>query len=172
MRDLLDVIDREATNEQGLRDVLTLNVTINDMNHLWQGGAMAATVDGRLAGTPLSENLSPTVGYAQSVTQLLNSVAKLPFDRIHSGALNVRLRRDAVRGKAGLIRLKALIETYFEQGGMQLQISIADTEELRRAQQCPENYGDLSVRITGYSAIFVDMSPTAQEEFIRRDELG
>jgi len=172
MRDLLDVIDREATNEQGLRDVLTLNVTINDMNHLWQGGAMAATVDGRLAGAPLSENLSPTVGYAQSVTQLLNSVAKLPFDRIHSGALNVRLRRDAVRGEAGLIRLKALIETYFEQGGMQLQVSIADTDELRRAQQYPENYGDLLVRITGYSAIFVDMSPTAQEEFIRRDELG
>ena len=123
-------------------------------------------------GSPLSENLSPTVGYAQSVTQLLNSVAKLPFDRIHSGALNVRLRRDAVRGEAGLIRLKALIETYFEQGGMQLQVSIADTEDLRRAQQCPENYGDLSVRITGYSAIYVDMSPTAQEEFIRRDELG
>lgn len=172
LRELLDVIDREATNEQGLRDVLTLNVTINDMNHLWQGGTMAATVDGRLAGTPLSENLSPTVGYAQSVTQLLNSVAKLPFDRIHSGALNIRLRRDAVQGDAGLIRLKALIESYFELGGMQLQVSMADTEELRRAQQCPENYGDLSVRITGYSAIFVDMSPTAQEEFIRRDELG
>lgn len=152
--------------------MLTLNVTINDMNHLWQGGTMAATVDGRLAGTPLSENLSPTVGYAQSVTQLLNSVAKLPFDRIHSGALNIRLRRDAVHGDAGLIRLKALIESYFELGGMQLQVSMADTEELRRAQQCPESYGDLSVRITGYSAIFVDMSPTAQEEFIRRDELG
>lgn len=171
MRELLDTIDREATNEQGVRDVLTLNVTINDMNHLWQGYGMPATVDGRRAGAPLSENLSPTVGCAQSVTQLLNSVAKLPFDRIHSGALNIRLRRDAVRGESGLLRLKTLIEAYFEQGGMQLQVSIADTEQLREAKRCPEQYKDLSVRITGYSAIFVDMSPTAQEEFIRRDEL-
>ena len=54
---------------------------------------------------------------------------------------------------------------------MQLQISIADTEELKCAQENPDEYRDLLVRITGYSAIFVDMSKGAQDAFISREEL-
>ena len=52
-----------------------------------------------------------------------------------------------------------------------MQVSIADTEELKAAQSNPDDYRDLMVRITGYSAIFVDMSKGAQNEFIRREEL-
>jgi len=55
---------------------------------------------------------------------------------------------------------------------MQVQVSVADTAELRDAQLHPEKYPDLMVRITGYSAVFVDMCPSAQEEIIRRDELA
>jgi len=171
MNELLDVIDKEATNEYGKRDVYTLNVTINDSNHLNDGANMLATVDGRRKGKPLSENLGPTVGYSKGVTALLNSVSKLPFDRIHSGALNLRLRKNIVAGEIGVSLIKTLIQTYFKQGGMQLQISIADTEELKKAQENPDDYRDLMVRITGYSAIFVDMSKGAQDEFIRREEL-
>ena len=171
MRELLDTIDREATNEEGKRDVCTLNVTINDSNHLWDGKMMQATLDGRRKGKPLSENLGPTVGYSVGVTSLLNSVSKLPFDRIHSGTLNVRLQRRMMEGDAGALRMKALVKAYFEQGGMQMQISVTDTEELKNAQKCPDEYRDLMVRITGYSAIFVDMSKGAQNEFIRREEL-
>ena len=171
MNELLDVIDKEATNEHGKRDVYTLNVTINDSNHLKDGANMLATVDGRRKGKPLSENLGPTVGYSKGITALLNSVSKLPFDRIHSGALNLRLRKNTVADEKGLSVIKALIQAYFERGGMQLQISIADTEELKKAQQNPDEYRDLLVRITGYSAIFVDMSKGAQNEFIRREEL-
>ncbi len=176
---LLDVIDREAINEKGERDVLTLNVTIADMWHIGEGEQMGATPDGRHAHAPLSENLSPTVGAnqitateSQSVTALLNSVSSMPFERMHSGALNVRLRRDAVRGPEGLARLVALLEAYLENGGMQIQVSIADTEELKEAQRCPECHTDLTVRITGYSAVFTDMSRNAQDEIIRREELS
>lgn len=172
MTTLLDVVDSEATNEDGVKDVISLNVTITDMNHIHEGANLAATPDGRLSGAPLSENLSPTPGYCESVTALLNSVSAIPFDRIHSGAFNLRLRQDAVAGEDGLLRFMALCDTYFENGGMQLQISIADTETLRKAQKDPDSYRDLTVRITGYSAIFVDMSANAQEEIIRRDELS
>lgn len=169
---LLNVIDEESVNENGVRDVVSLNVAITDMNHIGEGRALKATCDGRLAGTPLSENLSPSVGYSDSVTALLNSVSKLPFERMHSGACNVRLRRDAVDGDDGLERLMILCETYFENGGMQLQLSIADTSDLYAAQKNPDEYRDLMVRVTGYSAIFVDMSKNAQDEIIRRDELA
>lgn len=171
MNEILDVIDTEATNEDGKRDVYTLNVTINDSNHLLNGASMPATVDGRKKGKPLSENLGPTVGFSKGVTALLNSVSKLPFERIHSGALNLHLSKNIANGETGVFFIKTLVKTYFEQGGMQLQISIADTEELKKAQLNPDDYRDLMVRITGYSAIFVDMSKGAQNEFIRREEL-
>ena len=72
----------------------------------------------------------------------------------------------------GALLLNSLLTTYFKKGGLQIQISVADTETLRSAQACPECYRDLTVRITGYSAIFVDMSKNAQDEIIRRDELA
>ena len=171
MTELLDVIDREATDENGVRNAYTLNVTINDSDHLRDGAQMNATVDGRRKGKPLSENLGPTVGYSKGVTSLLNSVAKLPFDRIHSGALNIRLRKNSASGEKGLNCIRALMRSYFQQGGMQLQVSVADTKELRKAQENPDEYRDLLVRITGYSAVFVDMCKEAQDEFIRREEL-
>ncbi len=171
MNALLDSIDEEATSADGVRDVYTLNVTINDSNHIYTGREMGASVDGRLRGVALSENLSPSVGYSGGVTSLLNSVSRLPFERIHSGALNLRLSRSAVRGDNAAAHIKALIKSYFDKGGMQLQFSIVDTDELRRAQACPDEYRDLLVRITGYSAVFVDISKSGQEEFIRREEL-
>ena len=96
MTSLLDLIDKEATNENGVRDVITLNVTINDSNHLEDGANFGATVDGRRKGEPLSENLSPAAGVSHSVTEVMNSVSKLPFDRVHSGALNIRLSSSAL----------------------------------------------------------------------------
>ncbi len=172
IKTMLDVVDEQAVNERGERDVLSLNVTITDMGHLGEGLTLMATPDGRLSGAPISENLSPTVGYFDSITALLNSVSKLPFDRLHSGALNLRFRRDIVSGDDGLDRLKFLMDTYMKMGGMQFQISIADTEDLKKAQITPENYKDLTVRITGYSAIFIDMAKKAQDEIIRREELS
>ncbi len=171
MSTLLDVIDEKATNENGVRDIYTLNVTINDSNHLADGKAMNATVDGRRRGAPFTENLSPTVGFSSGVTDVLNSVSKLPFNRIHSGALNIRLSKSVMTDDNGDKIIHALIKSYFNKGGMQLQFSIVDTDELRKAQADPNEYRDLLVRITGYSAIFVDMSKGAQEEFIRREEL-
>ncbi|MBP5638205.1 MAG: hypothetical protein J6X55_01910 [Victivallales bacterium] len=172
MNTLLDVIDEEAVNENGIRDVITLNVTISDSCHITDGAHAQATPDGRHKGMPFSENLSPSQGQVTTVTALMRSVSKLPFQRLHSGAFNLRLRPNAVDGTEGLQRLAALLKAYFEQGGMQAQLSIADTAMLREAQKHPENYSDLTVRITGYSAIFVDMSSNAQNEIIRRDEMG
>lgn len=172
MKLFTDIAAEEAIEPDGSRVIYALPVTIADMWHVGEGAALPATPDGRRAYTPVSENLSPTPGYARSVTALLRSVAKLPLDRICSGALNLRLSSGSVRGDEGAARLKILADTYFELGGMQLQISVTDTAQLRDAQKHPENYRDLMVRITGYSALFIDMCPSAQNEIIRRDELG
>jgi len=172
MNTFLDIIDLESVKD-GIRDVHSFNITTTDMDHLHEGLITIATPDGRRNRAPLSENLSPTGGVAtRGVTALLSSIVKLPFDRIHAGAFNLKVRKDWISGAEGLERLMAVLSTYFELGGMQVQISVADTKELLDAQIHPENYRDLLVRITGYSAIFVDMCRNAQDEIIRRDEMG
>ena len=143
-----------------------------DMTHIRSGMDTGATPDGRLAGKPLSENTSPYPGSCtQGITAMFRSIAKLPLNFINSGALNVRMQPRTVAGEEGLSRLAALLRTYFDLGGLQIQLSLADTDELRDAQICPEAHRDLMVRITGYSAVFIDMSRKAQDEIIRRQEM-
>lgn len=173
LMELFTGVVHEESYRDGKQDIFVLNTTITDMWHVGRGAQTPATPDGRRAGAPLSENLSPSGGVSSpGVTALLNSVSKLPLDRICAGAFNLRLREDCVRGEEGIERLKTLLDVYFQRGGMQVQLSVADTQELRQAQREPEKYPDLMVRITGYSAVFVDMCPAAQEEIIRREELG
>jgi len=172
MNVLLDVIDEESVNESGEKDVICFGSIISGMWVIQTGRSTTATPDGRPAGSPPSVNMNPTPGYGRGVTALLHSAANLPLGRTVSGVLNVRLRPGAVGGEEGLRRLKGLVETYFEKGGIQLQLSVADAAELREAQKRPEDYRDLMVRITGYSAVFTDMSKNGQDEIIKIEELG
>ena len=169
---LIDVIDKVSKNDKGERDIIPLNVTISDMDHILDGKKMPATPDGRLSGQPLSENLSPFISGDLGITAVLNSVSQLPFDKIHGGAHNIRLSKNVVDGDRGLSILKALLDTYFINGGMQIQLSVADTKMLIDAQNNPQNYKDLMVRVTGYSALFTDMSKKGQNEIIRRNQMG
>ena len=170
---LCDIVKEESVDkETGKHFVNAPCVTITDMFYIGEGRELGATPDGRRAGSPFSENLSPSRGQSESVTALINSVTCLPFEKLSSGALNIRLSRSQVEGDEGLCRLKVLLDVYFRKGGMQAQLSITDADELRAAQADPDAYRDLMVRITGYSAVFVDMSNPAQEEIIARESLA
>lgn len=142
-----------------------------DRDFTTMGYDVGATPDGRRAREPLSENQSPAEGTDISgLTAMLNSVARIPFEYITGGPLNVRIHPSAVAGEEGLEAMCALFETYMENGGMQLQVNVVDAETLKRAQKEPEKYKTLCVRVTGYSAFFVEMGKKAQEELIRRTE--
>jgi formate C-acetyltransferase len=173
---LLDMVLQETDRASRLDSddpVIVFRCLETDMAHIRFGKGLGATPDGRRAGQPTSENTSPYPGSAtKGITGLLRSVAKLPLRRVHSGALNVRLQPRLSAGEEGLARLANLLRTYFDMGGLQVQLSFADVQELRDAQANPERHRDLMVRITGYSAAFVDMSAAAQEEIIRREEMG
>ena len=80
--------------------------------------------------------------------------------------------QSAVEGEEGLKVLAAALRTYMENRGMQVQINVVSREELRDAQAHPDRYRGLCVRVTGYSAYFVQMGTKAQEELIRRTEQG
>ncbi len=173
---VLETVQREIdrASRRGAKDrVCVFHCPETDMRHIRFGEGLGATADGRHAGHPISENTSPVPGSCtKGLTAMLRSLAKLPFHCINSGALNVRVQPRLFAGHEGLEKLAALLRTYFDMGGLQIQLSFADVEELRCAQADPEAHRDLMVRITGYSAAFVDMSSQAQNEIIRREEMG
>ena len=133
------------------------------------GYSMGATPDGRLAGFPISQNSAPAIGACTAgLTARLCSLASIPFNRIIAGAHNLSIQPTAFSGEEGLNKLSTILGGYFDMGGLQLQITAIDPKLLIEAQKNPDQHRDLMVRITGYSAVFVDMEKHAQDDFIRR----
>jgi trans-4-hydroxy-L-proline dehydratase len=142
-----------------------------DRDFTGMGRYIGATPDGRFAGQQISENQSPTEGAdINGITALFNSVSKIPFNRITGGPLNVRIHPSAVKGENGLKIFASVLRTFFEKGGLQTQINVVSKQQLLDAQNNPDKYRDLCVRVTGYSAYFVQMGKKAQDELINRSE--
>ena len=136
--------------------------------HLAMGSFTAATPDGRAAGDVLGNGVTPTNGTAVSgATAVMNSVTKLPLERLYNGA-NLNMRFPGARLDPEI--LMDLVKGYFDNGGFQVQFNMVDSEELRQAQANPQSHRDLVVRVSGYSAQFIDLSDTAQDEIISRTE--
>jgi pyruvate formate-lyase/glycerol dehydratase family glycyl radical enzyme len=140
--------------------------------HVALGLAVGATPDGRRAGAPLSQGISPVQGRDQrGPTAALNSAARLDHKLISNGcALNQKLNPAFLQGEKGSQTLAGLLRGYFQLGGMQLQWNLVDREMLLAAQAHPEDYRDLIVRVSGYSAHFTDLERVVQDEMITRVE--
>ncbi len=136
--------------------------------HIAFGSFTGATPDGRYSGDVLGNGLSPTTGNElNGPTAVMNSITKLPLTRVYNGAnLNMRFNGKRINED----KFKALIDTYFKKGGIQVQFNIIEPETLKDAKIRPEKYKDLVVRISGYSALFTGLSETAQDEIISRTE--
>jgi formate C-acetyltransferase len=142
-------------------------------NNRHLGTRVGATADGRKRGESLSENQSPTYGTdVAGVTACLRSISKLPTHRTPGGGTNLKLHPSAVAGEEGLEALSSLLKTYFALGGQHVQLNILDSALLRKAQQHPEEYRTLSVRVVGYSAYFVTLTKQVQDDIILRTEYG
>ena len=140
--------------------------------HVAWGKMTWATPDGRKTGEPLSDGISPIQCMDTSGPAAMLKSA-LRIDHRHSGngtLLNMKFHPKALEG-GGKEKLVALIKTYFELDGMELQFNIASAETLRDAQLHPESHRDLVVRIAGFSAYFVELHKGLQDDVIRRTEL-
>jgi len=144
---------------------------ISMTTHTIDGRISIATPDGRRAGQPYAASCNPYNVERFGVTAVLRSVASLPFEDVMGCAVNVKFHPSAI-GKIEELRKKwvGLLRTYFRLGGAQLQPTVASAEMLRCAQQEPENYRDLIVKVGGYSTYFVDLGREIQEEVIARTE--
>jgi formate C-acetyltransferase len=134
------------------------------------GQGLGASPDGRRSGEPVSSNFSPALGRdVRGIPSAILSYSGMPhIDLAAGGPLDLRLPRHFVPGAQGTEKMKALVRGFVDAGGAMLTLTVADTEELLAAQQEPDHYRSLRVRMGGWCAFFTLLSLEQQDHQIRR----
>ena len=139
--------------------------------HIYFGSLTGALPDGRKAGEPLSEGISPVQGAdTQSPVAVIQSAAKLDHLRTGGTLLNQKFSPSFFETPESIEKLGQLIRTYFRMQGHHIQFNVVSAQTLRQAQKQPEKYKDLIVRVAGYSDYFNDLIVPLQDEIIKRTE--
>jgi len=139
--------------------------------HIYFGEVTGATPNGRLAGKPVSEGISPTQGVDLSgPTAVLRSAAKM--DHLSTGGtlLNQKFTPYVLSGENGLESMASLVAAYFDMDGHHIQFNVIDRKTLLKAQENPKDHRGLIVRVAGYSDYFENLSRALQDEIIERTE--
>ncbi len=143
-------------------------------SHVPLGAVVGATPDGRKARQPLSESISPSQGVdvkgPTATLMSINSTKCAQYKERAARLLNMKLSPASLVGEAGTRKLMALIRTACDMKMWHIQFNIINRDTLLAAQADPERYRNLLVRVAGYSAYFVDLTPALQNEIIRRTE--
>lgn len=139
--------------------------------HIYFGSVIGALPDGRKAGEPLSEGISPVQGADKyGPTAVIKSAAKMDHLRTGGTLLNQKFTPQVLEGEEGLEKLTHLIRAYFKMDGHHIQFNVVSADTLRAAQADPEKYKNLIVRVAGYSDYFRNLSKKLQDEIIARTE--
>jgi formate C-acetyltransferase len=140
-------------------------------NHAGQGRLTGALPNGRKAGQPFASGITPVSGAAGDLAACFRAVGALESRCIPGGqALNIRF--PAVQDSQDVERLAQAIEAYLRLGGMHIQFNMISQQMLIDAQQNPQKYPELLVRVSGYSAYFKDLNVAMQNEIIARTQYG
>ena len=160
-------VDGRPNTRGGRYHVNLLPTTV----HVYFGSVIGATPDGRRAGTPLSEGISPVQGADRhGPTAVMSSAAKMDHFRTGGTLLNQKLTPQLLADEDGLDKLVALIRGYFRLGGHHVQFNVVDAATLKDAQRTPEKHKSLLIRVAGYTAYFTTLSRELQDVIIARTE--
>ena len=162
-----EAVNGRSNTKGGFYRINLLPTTV----HVYFGKVVGATPDGRKAGEPLSEGVSPVQGSdRKGPTAVIKSVAKMDHLRTGGTLLNQKFTPHLLSDESGIDKLAHLIRSYFRLDGHHIQLNVVSADILKEAQKNPAKYRDLIVRVAGYSDYFVDLSPELQDEIIRRTE--
>ena len=165
--DLVKAIEGHPNTRGGKTQLNMLSTTC----HNYFGSVCGASVNGRLAHFAISDGTSPAHGAdTNGPTAVIKSLGKLDQTKSGGTLLNVRFVPSLLKRDEDLKKLVSLIRAYFSMGGHHIQFNIVDTQTLLDAQQQPDDYKDLLVRVAGYSDYFNDMTEQLQNEIIARTE--
>ena len=165
--DLVKAIEGRPNTRGGKTQLNMLSTTC----HNYFGSVCGATPNGRFAHFAISDGTSPAHGSdSHGPTAVIKSLGKLDQTKSGGTLLNMRFVPALLKREEDQKKLASLIRTYFKFGGHHIQFNIVDTATLHDAQQHPDEYRDLLVRVAGYSDYFNDMTEQLQNEIIARTE--
>lgn len=160
-------IDGRPNTRGGCHRINLLPTTV----HVYFGRVTGALPDGRRASQPLSEGISPVQGADRNgPTSAIKSAARIDHLRTGGTLLNQKFTPHLMQDENGIDKVAQLVRTYFRMDGHHIQFNVVTADTLRKAQENPEQYRDLIVRVAGYSDYFVDLGEDLQNEIIRRTE--
>ena len=163
-----DLFDRYKTRDGGY----VYTAMAANTSNIWAGKTIGATPDGRRAGEPLSDAASPTYGRdTRGATASINSLSKPDYTACATGSVvNQKYSPSMFKNEEKRKKLLALIKTYFKKGGQEIQINATSREVLIDAMNHPENYQNLVVRVSGFSAFYVTLEPEVQLDILNRTQ--
>src|SRR6056297_1196998 len=139
--------------------------------HIYFGSVTGATPNGRKAHEPLPDGISPSKNADKNgPTAVLKSVSKMDHLKTGGTLLNQKFNKDAIEGKKALKKFAGMIRAFFKMDAHHIQFNVIGKETLLKAQQNPEDYENLIVRVAGYSDYFNNLSKELQDEIIARTE--
>ncbi len=165
-----DYAYQEITKHKSFRGPSYISGLFPVSSHVPHGLVVGAMPYGRYAGTPLADGLSPNGGTdTNGPTAVLKSVSKVNHELHTAGTLlNMRLDPASVRGETGLKRISSLIRTLVDLNIYHIQFNVTNSEILIKAQETPEEYKGLIIRVAGYSAYFTELCTEMQDDIIHR----
>ncbi len=169
MREVFHLFHRVVDGRRSFRGGTYRINMLPTTSHVYFGSVIGATPDGRKAGYPLSEGISPVQGFdLNGPTAVLKSAAKMDHLMTGGTLLNLKFSPQVFSGEKGLQSLVHLIRAYFKMDGHHVQFNVIDADTLRKAQLNPDEYRSLIVRVAGYSDYFNNLSEQLQNEIITR----
>ena len=142
-----------------------------NVSNIYAGQSIGATPDGRRAGEPLSDAASPTYGRdTRGATATVQSLVKPDYTKVACGTVVNQKYAPSMFGDEKRAKLLALIKVYFAKGGQEMQINATSTDVLRDAMEHPEQYTDLVVRVSGFSALYVTLAREVQLDILSRTQ--
>lgn len=172
VRNALKVFTDEVAKHRNIRGGHFHAGAFPALSHVFFGKKIGATPDGRKAGEPFATGVTPAGGRDTSgVAAVVNSAGKLDYLSASNGTVLTQwFHPSAVADDRGLKNLAAVVRSYFDLRGQEIQFNVVSAQLLREAQKHPEQYRSLVVRVTGWSAFFVGLEKEVQDEIIARTE--
>ncbi|MTI68555.1 MAG: glycyl radical protein [Firmicutes bacterium] len=171
MKDIFDAFYLEVTDRPNIKGGKYRINMLPTTCHVYFGSVMTASANGRLAYKPTSEGISPEKGAdTNGPTSVIKSASKMDHLKTGGTLLNQKFTPSVVSGDEGLENMASFIKAYFTMDGHHIQFNVIDKETLIDAQNNPDEYNDLIVRVAGYSDHFNNLDKALQDEIIQRTE--
>ncbi|WP_326910841.1 trans-4-hydroxy-L-proline dehydratase [Sedimentibacter sp. MB31-C6] len=171
---MLDIFKNVRDKIRGRKSVCGATYQIDMLPttcHVYFGSVMTASANGRLAGKPVTDGISPEKGAdVNGPTAVIKSCAKMEHTSTGGTLLNQKFTPSSIEGEEGIVNMSSLIRAYFKMMGHHIQFNVVDRSVLLDAQKNPDDYKDLIVRVAGYSDHFNNLEKALQDEIIDRTE--